>query len=398
MNGGVMIRTGLRAALVAGVSMLALAGPASAQLMASANDGKARLVNGATVIANPPTPDSVTVLDLGATPPRLVAQVEAPASVVGPPLSVALTPDERLVLVTSNQRVDPANPARSVPDNRLSVIDLRASPPQVVQTLETGRGPAGVSVNRAGTLALVANREEGTVSVFRIRDGRLEAAGKVEVANQAANVAHAAFTPDGRHALVPRDGDHFISILAIEGGQVRRLDRNFSAGLRPYGLVIAPDGRWAAVANIGRGNGDEDTASLIDMSGAPATWRVVHSITVGQTPEGIQVSPDGRIVAVTVMNGSNKPDNSPFRGPGLVRTYRVEGQGAGLRFVPAGEARVGTWAQGAAFSRDGRRLVVGNMVENNLTVLSVGQDGSLSEGGAPIAVPGGSAALRTAER
>jgi DNA-binding beta-propeller fold protein YncE len=388
-----MFHHGFRAALAAGVAACALAGPAAAQLLASANDGKARLVNGATVIANPPSADSVTVLDLGAMPPRVVAQVEAPASVVGPPLSVAFTPDERLVLVTSNQRVDPANPARSIPDNRLSVIDLQAGPPRVVQTLETGRGPAGVSVNRAGTLALVANREEGSVSVFRIRDGRLESVGKVEIANQAAAVAHAAFTPDGRFALVPRDGDHFISILAIEGDQVRRLDRTFSAGLRPYGLAISPDGRWAAVANIGRGNGDEDTASLIDLTGPPATWRVVHTITVGQTPEGIQVSPDGRLVAVTVMNGSNKPDGSPFRGPGLVRTYRVEN----MRLVPAGEGRVGTWAQGAAFSRDGRTLAVGNMVERNITLLTVGADGALTPAG-EVAVPGGSAALRTAER
>ncbi|MGG5822244.1 hypothetical protein [Falsiroseomonas sp. HW251] len=149
---------------------------------------------------------------------------------------------------------------------------------------------------------------------------------------------------------------------------------------------------------MGCGNGDEDTASLIDLSGPSATWRAVTTITVGQTPEGIQVSPDGRLVAVTVMNGSNKPDNSPFRGPGLVRTYRVEGQGPALRMVPAGEARVGTWAQGAAFSQDGRRLFVGNMVENNISVLAVGADGALSEGGPAIPLPGGSAAVRTAER
>ena len=71
------------------------------------------------------------------------------------------------------QKVDPANPARTIPDNRLSVIDLRATPPAVVQTLEAGAGASGVSVNRAGTLALVANRNAGTVSVFRIADANI---------------------------------------------------------------------------------------------------------------------------------------------------------------------------------------------------------------------------------
>jgi len=380
--------------LLAGAALVALAGTATAQIAVSANDAKAMLVNGAVAIAQNPAPDSITVIDLSASPPRAVATVQVPASVVGPPASVAITPDERLAIVTSNQRVDPANPTRQVADNRVSVVDLRATPPAVVQTVTAGQAPAGLSVNRAGTLALVANREAGTVSVFRIREGRLEAAGTVEVAPAASGVSHVAFTPDGRHALVTRDGDNFLSVLAIEGETVRRTDRTISAGLRPYGMSIAAHGRWAVVANIGRGTGDEDTVSLIDLTGPMATWRVVHTITVGQTPEGIEASPDGRTVAVTVMNGSNKPDGSPFRGPGLVRTYRVEEN----RLVPAGEARVGTWSQGAAFSRDGRTLLVGNMVERTVQVFAVAEDGTLRESAPAIAVPGGSAALRTAER
>ena len=34
--------------------------------------------------------------------------------------------------------------------------------------LETGLGPAGISINRAGTVALVANRNDATVSIFAI--------------------------------------------------------------------------------------------------------------------------------------------------------------------------------------------------------------------------------------
>jgi DNA-binding beta-propeller fold protein YncE len=388
----------LRNLLLAGAAAMALAGPGQAQILASANDAKAVLVNGAPAVAQNPAADTVTFHDLSVSPPRLVATVEAPASVVGPPQSVALTPDERLAIVTANMRVDPANPTRTIPDTRVSVIDLRATPPRVVQTVEAGRGPAGIAINRAGTLALVANREEGTVSAFRIRGTALEPLAKVEIGPQNSGPSGIAFTPDGRHALVTRDGDFFVNILAIEGETVRRLDRQFSAGMRPYGVVVSPDGRWGAVANIGRNFGDEDTASLIDMTGPPERWRVVHTATVGQTPEGISVSPDGRLVAVVVVNGSNRAESFPFRGPGLVRTFRVEGRGPALRLVAAGEAQIGSWSQGAAFSSDGRTLVVGNMVERNLMVFRVAADGALSEGGPPIALPGGSAALRTAEK
>ncbi len=389
---------GLRAALLAGAALLAFPAAGSAQILASANEGKSVLVNGAPAVPPNPVPDTVTFHDLSASPPRLVATVEAPTSVVGPPTSVALTPDERLAIVTANMRVDPANPTRTVPDTRVSVIDLRASPPRVVQTVEAGRGPAGVAVNRAGTIALVANREEGTVSAFRIREAALEPLGKVEIGPANSGPSGIAFTPDGRHALVTRDGDFFLNVLAVEGETVRKLDRQFSAGTRPYGVVVAPNGRWGAVANLGRNFGDEDTVSLIDMTGPPERWRVVQTATVGQSPEGIQVSPDGRLVAVVLVNGSNRAESFPFRGPGLVRTYRVEGEGPALRLVAAREGRIGSWSQGAAFSADGRTLVVGNMVERTLSLFRVAPDGALSEGGAPISLPGGSAALRTAER
>lgn len=76
-------------------------------------------------------PDTVTIIDLG------------------PPMSVAITPDQGLALVTSSTKKDPADATKTVPDNRLTVVDLRATPPAVIATLEAGKGAAGVSINRA---------------------------------------------------------------------------------------------------------------------------------------------------------------------------------------------------------------------------------------------------------
>src|SRR5688572_26998751 len=110
---------------VAVLALLLWVPSAHAQLMLSANDNKVRLENGVTkVVPNPPA-DTVSVIDLGVSPPRLVAEIDAPASVVGPPFSVAITPDERLALVTSATRVDPNDPTKTVPDRRMSVINLR---------------------------------------------------------------------------------------------------------------------------------------------------------------------------------------------------------------------------------------------------------------------------------
>jgi DNA-binding beta-propeller fold protein YncE len=380
------------AALTLALSGLAVAPAAHAQLAVSVNDNKLMLVNGVTrVIANAPA-DTVTLIDLSANPAKVVAEIAAPGSVVGPPFSVAITPDESLALVTAAQKIDPADPTKQTADNRMSVIDLKASPPAVIATLETGKAPAGLSINRQGTLALVANREEGTVSVFTIQGKTVTPAGKVTIADAKSGVSHATIAPDGKLALVSRDGDDRISVLSIDGTKVEYTRRDLNAGLRPYGIDIASNGAFAAAANIGRGQGDNDTISLIDMKANPP--RVVETVTVGQTPEGIKVSPDSTLIAVVVMNGSNKPKESPFFSDhGKLVLLRVNG----TAMTKVGEAPIGHWSQGVTFSADSRTILIGNMVERDVWVFEW-TGSTLRDTGQRIKVNGGSAALRTADK
>jgi len=380
-----------RIVVLALLAVAALATRAHAQLAVTSNDNKVVLENGTVKVVANPAPDTVTILDLKTSPPRVVAEIAAPGSVVGPPFSVALTPDETLALVGSSSKIDPSDPTKTVPDTRISVIDLKASPPAVITTLEAGKGAAGISVNRQGTLALVANRSEGTVSVFSISGKTVTPVGKVMIADEKSATAHAAITPDGKMALITRDGDSKISVLKIDGTNVEYTKRDINAGLRPYGIDVSSKGDFAAVANIGVGQGDADTVSLIDVRATPP--RVVETVTVGQTPEGIKVSPDGRHVAVVVMNGSNKPKESPFFADGgklvLLRANN-------MKLTKVAEAPIGHWSQGAAFSPDGKTILVGNMVEKDIHVFS--WDGSSLKEVGRLKVNGGPAAVRTAEK
>ena len=61
----------------------------------------------------------------------------------GPPQSVAISRDEGFALVTGAFKVDPADPKKTTPDNKLSVIDLKVKPPAVIATLEAGSGAGG---------------------------------------------------------------------------------------------------------------------------------------------------------------------------------------------------------------------------------------------------------------
>jgi 6-phosphogluconolactonase (cycloisomerase 2 family) len=371
-------------------ALISVSSGASGQLALSANDGKAVLVDGVnSVPANPP-PDTVTVIDLSATPPKVVAELQAPASVVGPPLSVAVARDEGFALVTGATKVDPSDPKKTVPDDKLTVIDLKASPPKISAQLQAGKGAAGVSINRAGTLALVANRSEGTVSVFSIAGHTLTPVGKINLGDDKSGPSHVAITPDGKTALVTRDGDNKISVLSIDGSKVEDTKREISAGLRPYGLAIHPNGQVAVVANIGTSSGDADTMSLIDIEAKPA--RVVQTVTVGQTPEGIVLSPDGAFAAVNVVNGSNKAKNSPFFNDyGLVKVLSVKGK----ELVPLTEAKVGHWCQGLAWSKDNRTLLVQCMVEKEIMVFNF--DGKELKPAGSIKLSAGPAGIRTAE-
>ena len=371
-------------------ALLSLSSGAGAQLALSANDGKAVLVDGVNTVPANPAADSVTIIDLNSTPPKAVAEVPVPTSVVGPPSSVAIARDESFALVTAATKVDPGDPKKLVPDDKLTVIDLKASPPKVLAQQQAGKGAAGVSINRAGTLALVANRAEGTVSVFSVAGNALTPVGKVALGDDKSGPSHVTFSPDGKTALVTRDGDHKISVLSIDGTKVEYTKRDISAGLRPYGLDIHPNGKIAVVANIGTGGGDADTVSLIDLEAKPA--RVAHTVTVGQTPEGITLSPDGAYAAVSVMNGSNKPKNSPFfNDHGLVKVLSVKGK----ELAPLTEAKVGHWCQGLAWSKDGKTLLVQCMVEKEIMAFSF--DGKELKPAGSIKVNAGPAGIRTAE-
>ena len=363
---------------------------AFAQIAVSSNDGKSVLVNGVTSASANPVDDTVTVINLGISPPKVIAELKAPSSVVGPPQNVAVAPDESFALVASNMKLDPADPKKQVPDNRLSVIDLKANPPAVIATLEPGLGPTGTSINRAGTLALVANRNEGTVSIFTISGNKLTSAGKVDFGDPKSGPSSVVFSPDGKMALVTRDGDHRISVLSVDGTNVTDTKRVMTGGFRPYALQISSKGDIAVVGNQGANAGDIMPVNVIDLKGkAP---RIVNTVNVGQYVEGLAFSDDGNFLAVISQNGSSVAPSHPFYNDyGLLVVFRVNG----TNLTKVGEVKIGKWPQGVAWSRDGKTLLAQSMVDNALAVVSF--NGKSLKVTGQIKVKGGPDGIRTAE-
>jgi DNA-binding beta-propeller fold protein YncE len=337
---------------------LACSVPARAELAVVALSDEQRLDDGTQVVPAHPQPDRVAVVAFGPGELRRVATIAAPASVIGPPGSVAVTPDGRHALVTDARRIDPADSTRIVPSDIVTLIALMPAP-HVVATLHVGAGASGVAIDPSGRLALVASRAGNSVSLLALDGDTMRLADTLPV-GPGTSPAQPAFFDAGRRALVTRDGDHRVSILSVADGHLRMMPDTIVAGLRPYALSAA-GGHYAATATMAGAGRDVDSLTLIDMAGSAP--RAVDSVGVGLTPEGVAMSPDGRFVAVTVNNGSNDPRAAlGYHGFGLLQVWAITGG----HLVKRAEARMGGWGQGVAWSRDGRELIAEAMVEQRL--------------------------------
>jgi YVTN family beta-propeller protein len=312
-------------------------------------------------------------------------------SVVGPPTNLAITPAGDIALVANS--VEPVVQGwghRLEPDNKVFLIDLKANPPAVIGTINVGKQPSGMAISPKGDLALVANRADGTISVLSIRGKDVLVVDTVTVGTGADQVSAVAITPDGKRALAVKSAVNKVALLSINDGKVTYDKRDLPAGVFPYNIAVTPDGKLALTADTGNGgssDGSVDTVSVIDLETDPP--RVIDHITVGDSPEGLAISPKGDLAVTVEARGSNMKGTSFYNPSGAVSILRIDGK----KVRNIGEISVGTFPEGGAFSPDGGYLYVGNFIDGDLWVLKV--DGTtLTDTGQRIKLPGHPASMR----
>ncbi|HEX9466193.1 MAG TPA: YncE family protein [Alphaproteobacteria bacterium] len=374
-----------------------LGGTARAQLLITANDEKQTWDQAGKPVFMPPGKDTVSIIDIGnRTKPRIVASIPMMNTVIGPPTNLGITPDHSLALVANSiELVQDGGNWKPQPDNKLFVIDLKASPAKQIATVELGKQPSGLAISKAGDLALVANRADGTVSVLSIKGKDVKVVDTVSVGTPADNVSSVAITPDGKRGLVSKFAAHKVGVLDIDGQKVTYTKYDMNTGLWPYNVKISADGKLAFAnnnGNNGASDGNMDTVAVIDLDAKPMP-RVVDHVVVGDGPEGLAVSPAGTYVASVILNGSNAAKDAPFpHGKSYIALLKIEGHN---RVHRVATAQVGNLAEGAAFSPDGKYLYVGNYMDRDMTILEVGGDrlkrvGSLKLPGQPASLRGNS--------
>lgn len=387
----------LSLAIVAAAAVLSGCGgmapqPAQRQLMLVANDEKLSWTEAGAPVLGAPGRDNVQLLDIGTDPltPRAVATLALDNTIFGPPTNLAITADEKLALVANSINVvEEAGVRRTVPDNRLFVIDLAATPPKLLDTLAVGKQPSGLSINRAGTLALVANRADNSISVLRIAGQKVTL---IDTVAMGESVAHVRFAPDGRRALAIKFPNHKVAMLEVNGEKVTYNKVDFNAGLWPYNVDVTPDGKLALTADNGNAgaasDGQIDTVSVIDLEANPP--RVIDKVVVGDGPEGLAVSPTGKLAVAVLLRGSNAARSAYFYNRnGSVVALKIDGK----KVTRGNEVEVRGLPEGAVFSADGKYLYVGNFIDQDITILRVDGD-VLVNTGKSFGLAGHPAAMR----
>jgi len=381
----------LKLCAVASLALLATAGvPAvAAPYLIVGNDEKLGTDAQGKTVVNPTGKDTVLIIDLAKPEdPKIIATLQLENSIVGPPVNLAISPKGDIALVADSMTVAEENGTRKlVPTDKLFVIDLKASPPKLAQTVTLGKQPSGLSFSPKGDMALVANRADGTVSVLKIEGTQVTQTGTVQVAP---GVSHVQFTPDGKRALALKSPENKVAVLDIDGDKVTYNKLDFPTYAFPYNVVVSPDSKLAITADNGSGgssDGNADGVSVIDLEGAHP--HVIAHVTVGDAPEGLAISPKGNLAAALNVDGSNMKQSWFYHPNGSVTVLRIDGK----KVTAIKTIEVGALPEAIMFTPDGRYIYVGNFNDQDLSILKV--DGTnVTNTGKRFKLPGHPASAR----
>ncbi len=244
--------------------------------------------------------------------------------VAGSPAGIALSPDRRTAYVTC-----PDAPG-------IAVIDLDAR--KVVQVLTLPGGPLGIAANPKGGAVYVADwyAQRLFVLVPGSGDGAagLRLDGEIAVGASPSGIA---VTPDGTTLLVANREADTVSVV---DAATRRETKTIPVGRHPFGITLDAQAKRAYTANV---TGDD--VSVIDLG----EGREVGRVKTGKRPY---------VIALTDKRGFVTDQYS-----GTVTVFDR------ATLVPETRIEVGDHPEGIATSADGRSVIVANWGSNTLSVI-----------------------------
>jgi PQQ-dependent catabolism-associated beta-propeller protein len=300
----------------------------------------------------------------------------------------------------------PAQAGRAYVSNEdgqsVSVLDTARG--EVIATIEVGKRPRGMKLNKDGTRLYVAvsGLPKCPPTVPDEECAKLErdlAADGIAVVdtrtNKVLKLLKAGSDPeqfdlsaDGKRMFVANEDVATTSVVDIESGKV--LER-IAVGQEPEGVVVSPNGKWVLVTNE-----SDNAVSIIDT----ATLKILKSVQVGKRPRDAAFTPDSSAAYVSGEFDASLyriavPQGEPVervlqlrkeaRPMSVVldskrsRLYLSTGRGGtvavvnldGLELIK--EIEVGKRPWGLALSEDGRLLYSANGPSNDVSIVDTGK-------------------------
>lgn len=334
---------------------------------------------------DPGAQDTLTVLALPIREPSTPwAQIHVSNSVIGPPNALAVSRDGNTAFVVETRGPAPAG-AVSIeelpPGQLLFAIDMTDPlAPRIVGTANVGTNPMAVDVHPAGDLAAVAtsvpHEQIVMVPIEGSTLGEPLAWPLLGVDDTSAIPSCVAWRPDGRVLAVTLPDQDLVVFL-----EFTRNENEGSMGLRPWGAPVrvgkypysgrfTPDGRhfittdlqWGRDVEEFRVGAPEGRLSVVRL-GDPGdditapVHEVVSVATVGVSPEGLAISPDGRFVVTANLRRSYLEETDPRLTPGGSLSLLTLNERTG-ELTPVSEVDLDGMPEGIAFDANGNFVVV----------------------------------------
>ena len=240
--------------------------------------------------------------------------------VAGAPAGIALSPDRTRAYVTRPE------------GHGVTVIDLAHE--KVLSELGLPGGPLGVGVNPRTGEVYVADWFAERVFVLRPTPDGVALEAEIATGKSPSGIA---VTPDGATLLVANRESDSVSVIDVA---TRKETRRIAVGTHPFGLTLSPDGTRAYTANV-----LSDDVSAIDIAAGRETGRV----KTGQRPYVIAFAGGRGFVTDQYSNTVTAFD------PATMQTL--------------GAIDVGDHPEGIAATRDGKTVVVANWGDNSLSLI-----------------------------
>ena len=237
------------------------------------------------------------------------------AAVGGKPAGIAMAPNGLRAYVTS-----PEGPY-------VSVIDTAAR--QLLRKIAIGRDPLGIAIDPSGDFIYVADFDVPHLFKVDVRDGKI--VGDAQVGTSPCGVA---VTPNGKEIVVADRDDDQLSI--IDAASFKRI-AVIKVGLHPFGVTIDAEGKRAYTANV-----KSNDVSIVDL----ATRKLIGSVKTGLRPY---------VVALDQSHGFATDEYG-----GTVSIFDL------ATLTPLRKINVGDYPEGISFSPDGRLFYVVNWFSNDV--------------------------------